>query len=69
VFENVKNSSFHLVSNIFASRERLARMLGGNIENLYDAWNEKLNHLIKPEIVDSGPIVHACNTFLSCLFL
>lgn len=56
VFENVKNSSFHIVSNVFASRERLARMLGGNIGNLYDAWNEKLNYLIKPEIVDSGPV-------------
>ncbi len=56
MFENVKNSNFQMVSNIFASRERLARMLGGNIRNLYDVWNEKLNHLIKPESVSSGPI-------------
>ena len=45
-----------MVANLFASRERIARMVGAPPGGFNDAWTHALAHMIAPVIVSDGPV-------------
>ena len=45
-----------VVANLFASRDRIARMVGAKPGGFNDAWVHALSNLTPPRIVDSGPV-------------
>ncbi len=53
----IKGYDIPIVSNIFASRKRIANILGlDNPEDISPNWNKIEGNLLKPEIVDNGPV-------------
>ena len=55
VFERV--SGTRVVTNIFASRARIARLLGTVPEKIHQVYQEKSRQALDPKIVASGPIL------------
>jgi len=55
-FDHVRGSKIGLVANIFASRDILALAIGSSPENFYRDFGKSLDHLIKAEKVESGPV-------------
>lgn len=53
---NVSGLGSELLCNIFASRERIGRLLGSTAENLHEAYQARANRPFTPELLDSGPI-------------
>lgn len=56
VFENVEGYNMPIVTNVFASRKRMAKMLGAGEDDLSEKWLEAENNLIKPVFVSGGPV-------------
>jgi len=56
IFPNPKGSAFPIVVNVLGSRKRMALAIGSEAEDFYDTWNRKLEKLIKPRIMASGPV-------------
>jgi UbiD family decarboxylase len=56
IFPNIEGYSIPLVTNIFASRKRIARMIGCAEEDLAKGWLEAEEKRIKPEIVAEGSV-------------
>jgi 2,5-furandicarboxylate decarboxylase 1 len=54
--KNVSGIDAEVVCNIFASRERIARLLGSTAENLHEAYQARSNRPFTPEVLESGPI-------------
>jgi UbiD family decarboxylase len=57
LFENVRGSRFPVLMNLFACRSRYAFALGVEENRLVQKWLANDAGPIKPEIVDSGPIL------------
>ena len=55
-FKNVRGSNMPVVSNLFATRKRLAMSLNCNEENLNKVYREGEDNLIEPIIVPNGPV-------------
>lgn len=55
-FSNVEGSRFPVVTNLFASRKRLAMALGCDEASLNAVYREKEDKLTKPVILSSGPV-------------
>ena len=55
VFERVKGTK--VVTNIFASRARIARLLGTVPEKLHQTYQEKSRQAVDPEVVSRGPVL------------
>ncbi|MCS6768919.1 MAG: UbiD family decarboxylase [Candidatus Caldarchaeum sp.] len=55
-FKQVVGCKMPLVANVFGSRQRVARMIGADVESFYDKWREKLRIFIEPELVGHGPV-------------
>jgi 2,5-furandicarboxylate decarboxylase 1 len=55
-FENVGNSSFPIVTNLFGSRRRYALTLGVQEDRLIDEWASRNDRTIEPVMRKSGPI-------------
>ena len=55
VFERVKGT--RVVTNIFASRARIARLLGTVPEKIHQVYQEKSRRAVDPKVVSTGPIV------------
>jgi 2,5-furandicarboxylate decarboxylase 1 len=53
---NVSGIDSEVLCNIFASRERIARLLGSTAENLHEAYQARSNRPFTPEVLESGPI-------------
>lgn len=45
-----------VICNIFASRHRIARLLGSTADKLHEAYQARSNRPFTPEILESGPI-------------
>src|SRR5262245_46151831 len=45
-----------IVTNLFASRDRIARMVGAKPGGFNDAWVRALANLKPPQVVASGPV-------------
>src|SRR5580704_255234 len=56
IIENPKGFRGPVVANLFASRERIARMVGALPGGFNDAWTHALAHMIAPVIVSDGPV-------------
>jgi 2,5-furandicarboxylate decarboxylase 1 len=57
LFEHVKESSIPVVSNIFANRKRIERIIGvPRGAELYDVWANKTSRPIEPEIANNGQV-------------
>lgn len=56
IFQNPKGSPFPIVANVLGSKKRMALAIGTEPEGFYDAWNRKLQRLVKTRIVQSGPV-------------
>ena len=56
IFPKVKGFEFPIVTNILGSRKRMALATGASADDLYDTWNKKIQNLIKPRILHSGPV-------------
>ena len=55
VFENV--SGVRVATNLFASRERIARMLGCEVSALHRAYQDKARRAVDPKVVSKGPVL------------
>jgi 4-hydroxy-3-polyprenylbenzoate decarboxylase len=55
VFEKVGGA--RVVTNIFASRERIARLLGCDIASIHRTYQEKSRRAVDPKVVSSTPLV------------
>ena len=55
VFERVKGTK--VVTNIFASRARIARLLGTVPEKIHQTYQEKSRQAVDPEVVSRGPVL------------
>jgi len=56
VFESVDGYDQPLVTNLFATRERIARAIGVSESEFFETWNERLSGLTPVETVDSGAV-------------
>jgi len=45
-----------VVANLFASRDRIARMAGAKPGGFNDAWSRALNNLVPPTLASGGPV-------------
>ena len=46
-----------VVTNIFSSRERIARLLGCEVQQIHKVYQEKSRKAVEPKVVKSGPIL------------
>ena len=61
-FSSVEGSEMPVVANIFANRERIAYLLGVDESRIADRWSEIEKALIKPRLVNTGPIKEIVQT-------
>jgi len=54
-FERVNGTK--VVTNIFASRERIARLLGCDVGAIHKTYQEKARRAVEPKVVSSGPLL------------
>jgi 4-hydroxy-3-polyprenylbenzoate decarboxylase len=57
VFENVRGLGARLATNMFASRERVGRMLGVDAAGIHQEYQARARQLMPPRFVDTGPIL------------
>jgi 4-hydroxy-3-polyprenylbenzoate decarboxylase len=55
VFERVGGT--RVVTNIFASRRRIARLLGCEVSQIHQAYQEKSRRAVDPKLVSGGPVL------------
>ncbi len=55
IIERPKGFDMPVVANLFASRDRIARMVGAPPGGFNDAWVRALGSLARPIVVDRGP--------------
>lgn len=56
VFESLRDSSMPFVTNVFASRDRLAWSVGTTRREFHDVFNHRASELIPPVMVNGGPV-------------
>src|SRR3990172_10139041 len=56
VFENVKGTKFPVVTNVHASRKRLASAIGSDPRNAVANYLQRIEKLIPPKEVATGPV-------------
>lgn len=61
-FENVRDSKFPVVMNLYGRRNRFAFALGVNEKDLTEAWAKSDASPIAPVVVDKGPVLDVVTT-------
>ncbi len=56
IFENVKGTKFPVITNLHASRARLAAAIGTAPDGMLKKYREAMEHPIPPRVVASGPV-------------
>ncbi len=56
VCNQVRGTGCKVVTNLFGSRERVARMLGTDARGIHAAYQARTRKLIEPRVVASGPV-------------
>ena len=46
-----------VVTNTFASRERVARMLGTDLAHLHTAYQARARNMLRPDLLETGPVL------------
>ena len=62
IFENVNDFSMPVVSNVFATRKRMAIALGCDEKDLHRTYRERENNRLEPVMVNSGPVKEIIKT-------
>jgi 4-hydroxy-3-polyprenylbenzoate decarboxylase len=62
VFENVRGLGVPVATNVFASRERIARFFGVPQGGLHAAYQARASRMCAPQIVESGPVCDVVQT-------
>lgn len=57
VFDQVQGLAAPVVTNVFASRTRVARMLGVPLEGLHKAYQQRARQRVVPKLVEHGPVL------------
>ncbi|MGH8682659.1 MAG: UbiD family decarboxylase domain-containing protein, partial [Burkholderiales bacterium] len=57
VFERVGGLGVKVVTNIFGSRVRVARLLGTDPLRLHETYQARARQLVAPRVVSSGPVL------------
>jgi 4-hydroxy-3-polyprenylbenzoate decarboxylase len=55
VFERVNGT--RVVTNIFSSRERIARLLGCEVSRIHETYQDRSRRAVDPKVVSAGPIL------------
>lgn len=56
-FTNVDQLGVDVVTNMFASRTRIARLLGAELANLHSAYDSRARNLLEPRVLKDGPVL------------
>ncbi len=56
IFKNIKGCSYPVVTNVTASRKRLALALGVTTDKMIERYIDAIRHPLAPVTVDSGPV-------------
>ena len=56
IFENVKGTKFPVITNLHASRGRLAAAIGASPEGMLKKYREAMETPIPPRVVATGPV-------------
>ena len=56
IFENVKGTKFPVITNLHASRARLAAAIGAAPDGMVKKYREAMEKPIPPRVVSSGPV-------------
>jgi 4-hydroxy-3-polyprenylbenzoate decarboxylase len=56
LFDDVQGLPMPVATNVFASRERVARMLGVPAAQLHQAYQARTRKLVAPRVMDFGPV-------------
>ncbi len=56
VFENIAGLDVAVATNVFASRERVARLFGVEVAQLHEAYQACARRLVAPQVLESGPV-------------
>ena len=59
IFENVKGAKFPVVTNVHASRRRLAAAIGSEPRRAVASYLKRIERLIPPKEVETGPVKDA----------
>ncbi len=62
MFNNVSGYKMPMVSNLFASRQRLALALGCETKDLHEVYRGREDNRIEPKLVKSGPVKQVIKT-------
>jgi UbiD family decarboxylase len=56
IFENVKGTKFPVITNLHASRGRLAAAIGAPLDGMLKKYREAMEQPIPPRVVPAGPV-------------
>ena len=62
VFHQVHGLAVPVVTNLFASRKRVARMLGVDEEHLHAAYQQLARQQMPPRLLEQGPVLEQLQT-------
>ena len=62
VFDRVQGLQASVATNVFASRTRVARMLGVPLEGLHKAYQQRARQRVAPKLVEQGPVLEVVQT-------
>lgn len=62
IFDQVTGLRSPLVTNVFASRSRIAWMLDSSLENLHSAFQERSRRMVAPRLLANGPVLEHVQT-------
>lgn len=62
VFDKVQGLTAGVATNVFASRTRVARMLGVPLEGLHKAYQQRARQRVAPKVVEQGPVLEQVQT-------
>lgn len=57
VFDRVQGLQAAVATNVFASRTRVARMLGVPLAGLHQAYQQRARQRVAPKVVEQGPVL------------
>lgn len=61
-FEQIDDWRTPLVTNVFASRKRIAWMLDTNVHNLHAEFQARSRRMVAPRVVSDGPVLESVET-------
>jgi 2,5-furandicarboxylate decarboxylase 1 len=56
-FTDVQDLGVEVLTNMFASRQRVARILGTDVQHLHAEYEKRARDMVEPRVVDDAPIL------------